>query len=95
MNQYRISRRNALALGGSAALASGFGAAHAEGGVRFVTANNSGYDTLDPHTVFDIGRIGQVKPGQSVRFRAVDVAEAHRLRGAWQSSVIATKGDPA
>ena len=32
--------------------------AHAEGGKRFVTANNSGYDTLDPHVVFDIGRIG-------------------------------------
>ena len=27
-------------------------------GKRFVTANNSGYDTLDPHVVFDIGRIG-------------------------------------
>ena len=27
-------------------------------GKRFVTANNSGYDTLDPHAVFDIGRIG-------------------------------------
>ena len=25
---------------------------------RFVTANNSAYDTLDPHVVFDIGRIG-------------------------------------
>src|SRR6476646_7970988 len=58
MNQYRIGRRHVLALGGSAALASGFGMAHAEGGNRFVTANNSGYDTLDPHKVFDIGRIG-------------------------------------
>src|SRR3984957_8315505 len=57
MNQYRIGRRHALTLGGSAALASGFAGARAEGGNRFVTANNSPYDTLDPHAVFDIGRI--------------------------------------
>jgi len=56
---HTISRRHALALGGSAAIASGAArTAWAEGGVRFVTANNSPYDTLDPHTVFDIGRIG-------------------------------------
>src|ERR1700733_13155367 len=58
MSQRGIDRRSLLALGGSAAIASGFtGAARAEGGVRFVTANNSPYDTLDPHVVFDIGRI--------------------------------------
>jgi peptide/nickel transport system substrate-binding protein len=58
MNQRGIGRRSLLALGGSAAFASGFsGGARAEGGVRFVTANNSAYDTLDPHAVFDIGRI--------------------------------------
>jgi hypothetical protein len=58
MNRYGITRRGALALGGSAALASGFaGGAWAEPGKRFVTANNSPYDTLDPHVVFDIGRI--------------------------------------
>ena len=51
----RINRRGALALAGSAMLAS---RARAERGRRFVTANNSGYDTLDPHAVFDIGRIG-------------------------------------
>jgi allophanate hydrolase subunit 2 len=28
---------------------------------------------------FDIARVGQVKPGQRLTFRAVDVAEAHRL----------------
>ena len=50
-----VTRRGVLALGGAAAMARG---AHAEGGKRFVTANNSGYDTLDPHVVFDIGRIG-------------------------------------
>ncbi len=51
-----IKRRGVLALGSSAALASGF-PAWAESGKRFVTANNSAYDTLDPHVVFDIGRI--------------------------------------
>ncbi len=51
----QISRRGVLALGGAAAFAP---AARAEAGKRFVTANNSGYDTLDPHVVFDIGRIG-------------------------------------
>ena len=34
------------------------GNARAAAGKNFVTANNSAYDTLDPHTVFDIGRIG-------------------------------------
>ena len=53
-----LHRRNLLALGGATALASGFPAgAGAESGKRFVTANNSAYDTLDPHVVFDIGRI--------------------------------------
>ncbi|HET7879392.1 MAG TPA: ABC transporter substrate-binding protein [Acetobacteraceae bacterium] len=50
-----IGRRGVLALGGAAAL---IPTARAESGKRFVTANNSGYDTLDPHAVFDIGRIG-------------------------------------
>src|ERR1700726_4231693 len=58
MNQRGIGRRSLLAHGGSAGFASGLtGRARAEGGVRFVTANNSPYDTLDPHVVFDIGRI--------------------------------------
>ncbi len=53
-----VSRRGVLALGGAAALASGFPAdGRAASGKTFVTANNSPYDTLDPHAVFDIGRI--------------------------------------
>ncbi len=52
-----IDRRTLMTAGG-AALASGFTAnAQAAGGKNFVTANNSAYDTLDPHVVFDIGRI--------------------------------------
>jgi peptide/nickel transport system substrate-binding protein len=50
-----FKRRGVLALAGTATLLSN---ARAERGKRFITANNSGYDTLDPHVVFDIGRIG-------------------------------------
>jgi len=57
MSNNAMNRRTLLALGGSA-LASGSPAhARAEASKRFVTANNSAYDTLDPHVVFDIGRI--------------------------------------
>jgi ABC-type transport system substrate-binding protein len=50
--------RRALLTAGGAALASGFpGGASAASGKHFITANNSPYDTLDPHVVFDIGRI--------------------------------------
>jgi ABC-type transport system substrate-binding protein len=52
-----IDRRGLLTAGG-AALTSGFtGGALAAADKNFVTANNSAYDTLDPHVVFDIGRI--------------------------------------
>src|ERR1700737_4882061 len=52
-----IDRRKLLSAGG-AALAAGFsGRGSAASGKHFVTANNSPYDTLDPHVVFDIGRI--------------------------------------
>src|SRR6266700_7448506 len=51
-----MSRRAVMAAGGIA-LASGFPEAAHAAGKHFVTANNSAYDTLDPHAVFDIGRI--------------------------------------
>src|SRR5471030_61007 len=51
-----ITRRSLLAAGG-AALASGFPGEARAAGKHFITANNSPYDTLDPHVVFDIGRI--------------------------------------
>jgi peptide/nickel transport system substrate-binding protein len=51
-----ISRRTVVATGASA-LAVGFPGLAEAAGKHFVTANNSAYDTLDPHTVFDIGRI--------------------------------------
>ena len=49
-----FTRRTMLATSGAAMLAPG---ARAQGVKRIVTANNSPYDTLDPHVVFDIGRI--------------------------------------
>src|SRR4051812_18654495 len=51
-----ITRRSLLAAGG-VALASGFPEEARAAGKHFITANNSPYDTLDPHVVFDIGRI--------------------------------------
>ena len=38
-----------------------------------------GYTKVATVCSFDIGRVGQVRPGQSLRFRAVTVDEAHRL----------------
>jgi allophanate hydrolase subunit 2 len=41
--------------------------------------STGGYTKVATVCSFDIGRIAQVKPGQRLRFRAIDVAEAHRL----------------
>jgi biotin-dependent carboxylase-like uncharacterized protein len=54
--------------------------------------STGGYTKVATVGSFDIGRIGQVKPGQRVRFRAVDVAEAHGLRRAWEASVADMAG---
>lgn len=56
--------------------------------------STGGYTKIATVVSFDIGRIGQVRPGQRVRFRAVEVAEAHRLRRAWQASLAAAAGGP-
>lgn len=48
--------------------------------------STGGYTKIATVCSFDIGRVGQVKPGQSVRFRAVTVDEAHRLLGDWAAS---------
>ncbi|HET7344175.1 MAG TPA: hypothetical protein VFL90_22110, partial [Methylomirabilota bacterium] len=56
--------------------------------------STGGYTKVAAVGSFDIGRIGQVKPGQRVRFRAVDVAEAHRLRRAWRAALAAAAGGP-
>jgi biotin-dependent carboxylase-like uncharacterized protein len=57
--------------------------------------STGGYTKVATVGSFDIGRFGQVKPGQRVRFRAVDVAEAHRLRGAWEAALAGALGGPA
>ena len=41
--------------------------------------STGGYTKAATVCSIDIARLGQVKPGQRVRFRAIDVAEAHRL----------------
>jgi antagonist of KipI len=56
--------------------------------------STGGYTKVATVGSFDIGRIGQVKPGYRLRFLAVDVAEAHRLRRAWDASLAAAAGGP-
>ena len=48
--------------------------------------STGGYTKIATIGSFDIGRLGQVKPGHRLRFRAIDLAEAHRLLRHWQSS---------
>ena len=43
--------------------------------------STGGYTKIATVCSFDIGRIAQLRPGQSVRFSAVSVDEAHRLLG--------------
>ena len=56
---FAVSRRDLLAQGGAATVA----AAMVEvlparaAGTRFVFANESDYDTVDPHAAFDVGRV--------------------------------------
>jgi len=41
--------------------------------------STGGYAKLATVCSFDIGRIGQLKPGRSLRFQAVTIEDAHRL----------------
>ena len=41
--------------------------------------STGGYTKVATVCSIDIARVGQVKPGQRLSFRAIDVAEAHRL----------------
>ena len=49
--------------------------------------STGGYTKVATVCSFDIGRLGQVKPGHRLRFRAVDLAEAHRTLRQWQASL--------
>ncbi len=52
-----VGRRAAIAGGAALGLAPHLPAARAASRTRFVTANNNPYDIMDPHQVFDIGRL--------------------------------------
>jgi allophanate hydrolase subunit 2 len=41
--------------------------------------STGGYTKVATVCSFDVARVGQVKPGQRLTFRAIDVIEAHRL----------------
>jgi allophanate hydrolase subunit 2 len=49
--------------------------------------STGGYTKVATVCSFDIARIGQARPGQAVRFRAVTVDEAHRLLREWDASL--------
>jgi len=49
--------------------------------------STGGYTKVATVCSFDIGRLGQVKPGQRVRFAALALADAHRALAHWQSSL--------
>jgi biotin-dependent carboxylase-like uncharacterized protein len=49
--------------------------------------STGGYTKVATVCSFDIGRLGQVKPGQRVRFEALALADAQRELGAWQASL--------
>jgi biotin-dependent carboxylase-like uncharacterized protein len=49
--------------------------------------STGGYTKVATVCSFDIGRLGQVKPGQRLRFEALALADAHRALGAWQASL--------
>jgi antagonist of KipI len=48
--------------------------------------STGGYTKVATICSFDIGRLGQVRPGQRLRFRAIELAEAHRLLRDWDEA---------
>ncbi len=57
---FDVSRRELMTYASAAALAAGAGVGTvtlAEAKTRFVFANESDYDTVDPHAAFDVGRV--------------------------------------
>jgi len=49
--------------------------------------STGGYTKVATVCSVDVGRLGQVKPGQPVRFRAVSLADAHGALTEWQTSL--------
>jgi antagonist of KipI len=50
--------------------------------------STGGYTKAATVCSFEIGRLGQVKPGQRVRFRAIDLKEAQGALRQWQASLV-------
>lgn len=55
--------------------------------------STGGYTKIATVVSFDIGRLGQVKPGRRLRFAAIDLAEAHRALRAWQEALATALAD--
>jgi len=49
--------------------------------------STGGYTKIGTVCSFDIGRVGQVKPGQRLSFKQVTVAEAHELGRAYRAEL--------
>ena len=49
--------------------------------------STGGYTKVATVCSFDIGRLGQVKPGHRLRFRAIDLAEAQRTLREWRAAL--------
>jgi len=54
--------------------------------------STGGYTKVATVCSFDIGRLGQVKPGQRLRFCAITLAEAHRALEAWLATLDGALG---
>jgi antagonist of KipI len=55
--------------------------------------STGGYTKLATVCSFDVGRLAQVRPGRRVRFAAVSVDEAHRLRARHRAAVDTVMSD--
>jgi antagonist of KipI len=49
--------------------------------------STGGYTKVATVCSFDIGRLGQVKPGHRVRFRSLTLSEAQRTLGEWRAAL--------
>ena len=49
--------------------------------------STGGYTKIATVCSFDIGRVGQLRPGQSVRFEQIAIEDAHRLLHAWRAAL--------
>jgi biotin-dependent carboxylase-like uncharacterized protein len=49
--------------------------------------STGGYTKIATVCSFDIGRVGQLRPGQSVRFEPIAIEDAHRLLHAWRAAL--------